>query len=411
MASTTTWQRPVGLRPAGSASGRPPADGWSPDDDWLTDEPAIFGVIVAELQRFKSRMKYRPLPALLLATLMTAGAVIQFARKPPEYTARVILRISEGALSDYRGSVLPQRELKEYIYSFALPDRLLLEEIIEKHELFQEEMELRGATMALDELRDGISIDVYHNFFHQSRDLDSTPRSLRMAINYTHVDAEFAYKMAVLLSDLVVAVESKKRLDEVRFASQNAHEVLAAAEAEYNQREEQISAAMTALADAELDGDGVAAAMARVEIASLAEAQLRVARELENLRAETSRIDFSRGLEERQMGLVFEYAGQVRPVAKPPPGPIMLSLLGLVCFCIFVPVCAIGIGTVDSRVQDLEDVRRLGMPVLGHIPAFEGDSVGSLRRRGALARRSFLALIGLRPSRRVRRSRPENRVA
>lgn len=90
------------------------------------------------------------------------------------------------------------------------------------------------------------------------------------------------------------------------------------------------------------------------------------------------------------MGLVFELAGQVRPVAKPPPGPLLLGLVGLVCFCIFVPVCAIGLGTIDSRIHELEDVRRLGMPALGHIPAFAGDSVGSLRQRGALAPRRLI---------------------
>ncbi|HWN70378.1 MAG TPA: hypothetical protein VNM90_22210 [Haliangium sp.] len=377
-------------------------------DDWMADEPSVLQVMVAELQRFKGRMKVHPIPVLLLALVMSAGAVFVFARKPTMYTARIILRISEGALSQYRGAVLPQNELKSYIYNFALSDSSLMEQIIDKHHLFQEELDLFGADGAIDELRDGLSIDAYHNFFHFDKNNESTPRSLRLGIVYTHKDADFAYKMAVLLSDLVVAVESNKRLQEVQFAASNAHEMLVATERERAEREAEISAIMTDLADAELTGDGVGAAMARVKIASLAKIQLREAQFMVNLRREVEQIELNRRAEENNMGLVFELAGQVRPVAKPPPGPFMLGLVGLVCFCIFVPVCAIGLGTIDSRIHELEDVRRLGMPALGHIPAFSGDGVGSLSQRGALAPRGLFRGSGRRRARHVAEG---NRVA
>lgn len=376
-------------------------------DDWLTDEPRVSQVLVAELQRFKNRMKVHPVPVLMLALLMSAGAVFMFARKPAMYTARVILRISEGGLSEYRGSVLPRSELKDYIYSFALSDKALREEIIDKHKLFQREMKLFGADGAVGELRDGLSIDVFHNFFHFNKNNESTPRSLRLAIVYMHQDADLAYKLAVLLADLVVKVESGKRLQEVRFAAANAQEILAAAEKMQAERRQQIADQMTRLAEAELTGDGVGAAMARVEIASLGQAERREAQNLENLQREVERIENSRKLEESNMGMVFELAGRVRPVNRPPPGPFVLGLLGLVCFFIFVPVCAIGLGTLDSRIHELEDVRRLGLPALGHVPAFEGDRTSSLRKRGALQPRGLLGRLlerlGLR-RRRVRRT-------
>jgi hypothetical protein len=397
MASTTSWQRPGALAPAsrspGPKPGAPGARSASEPDDWLSMEPSVLQVMIAELQRFKGRMKVHPVPVLLLALLMSAGATFVFARKPTMYTARVILRISEGALSQSRGAVLPQNELKSYIYDFALSDRSLMEQIIDKHGLFQRELALFGADGAIDELRDGLSIDVYHNFFHYDKNYESTPRSLRLGIVYMHKDADFAYKMAVLLSDLVVAVESQKRLQEVEFAAANAHHVLAAVEKEQDEREAEISAIMTDLADAELTGDGVRAAMARVKIADLAQIQNRERQHLQNLRREVEQIDLNRKAEENNMGLVFELAGQVRPVAKPPPGPFMLGLVGLVCFCVFVPVCAIGLGTIDSRIHELEDVRRLGMPALGHIPSFKGDGVGSLSQRGALMPRRRLARL------------------
>ena len=41
------------------------------------------------------------------------------------------------------------------------------------------------------------------------------------------------------------------------------------------------------------------------------------------------------------------------------------------------------LGAFDPRVHDTDDVARLGFPVLGHVPGFPGDQVGSLRSRGA----------------------------
>ena len=392
-------------------------------DDWISAESSILEILVRELQRFKERMKMHPVPVLLLAAILSAGAVFNFTRKPPIYTARIILRISEGALSEYRGSLMPRRELQNYIYSFSLTDQLLLSEIIEKHNLFQEEMELKGASLAIAELRDGLSLDVFYNFFHYNQNYERTPRSLRLAVEYMHQDPEFAYQLALLLAEMVIRVESQKRLDEVRFASDNAHAILRAARADHAERERQLATLSDTLkrhgklvdgppgaragpiegapaarpsANASPSGDApadpadpdspAAVALAEVEYETLSARHRQAELALEFLQGDVERIDFARRIEEEKMGLVFEYAGQVRPIAIPPPGPVMLGLMGLICFCIFVPVCAIGIGTINSRVQNLEDVSRLGLPVIGHVPAFKGDNKGSLKHRGALKR-------------------------
>jgi hypothetical protein len=43
---------------------------------------------------------------------------------------------------------------------------------------------------------------------------------------------------------------------------------------------------------------------------------------------------------------------------------------------------ALIMGAFDSRVHDSDDVARLGLTVLGHVPGFAGDDVGSLEARG-----------------------------
>jgi hypothetical protein len=44
---------------------------------------------------------------------------------------------------------------------------------------------------------------------------------------------------------------------------------------------------------------------------------------------------------------------------------------------------ALVLGAFDSRVHDTDDVTRLGLPVLGHVPGFTGDDVGSMQSRSA----------------------------
>jgi hypothetical protein len=44
---------------------------------------------------------------------------------------------------------------------------------------------------------------------------------------------------------------------------------------------------------------------------------------------------------------------------------------------------ALFLGAFDSRVHDVDDIERLGISVLGHLPGFPGDHVGSLQSRGA----------------------------
>jgi hypothetical protein len=62
---------------------------------------------------------------------------------------------------------------------------------------------------------------------------------------------------------------------------------------------------------------------------------------------------------------------------------LVLTVVGLCALC----ASALIIGAYDARIHDAEDVSRLGLPLLGHVPGFPGDHVGSLRARGVRRRR------------------------
>lgn len=60
----------------------------------------------------------------------------------------------------------------------------------------------------------------------------------------------------------------------------------------------------------------------------------------------------------------------------------MVLIAVVVTFAVFLGMAMI-FGAFDSRVHDTEDIERLNLPVLGHLPGFPGDHVGSLEGRGA----------------------------
>ncbi len=382
--------------------------------DWFDVEPAIPSILIRELQRLKRRMKAHPFPVLLLAALLAGAAVFSYARKPRLNTGRVVLRISEGALTQYSGNVLPRGAVKDYVYGYLLTKEVILREIVEKEGLFREELELFGKDGAVEAVREWLNISVYHNYFYFNRRHEATPRSLRLIIAYTDPDPDFAFKMARLLADIVIDEERARRLQEMRYATQNARQNLADAEVARARQLETRSQIITDLRQAEADEDQSKIAVLRTESQAMTDSLRQGRVGINALRRAVDSIEQAQLLEERHMGLIFETAEQIPPLDRPPPGPVILSVIGLICFCIFVPVCAIGIGTLDSRIHEVEDIRRLGMPIVGHVPSFQGDNVGSLEQRGAIIPLGFFgrlrARFGLGPRRRIRR-RGVDRVA
>jgi hypothetical protein len=381
-------------------------DEQEPRGDWAESEPGFLRVMVAELDRHKRRMRARPVRVLALAAVLTALVLVRIATKPRLYDASVILAATEGSFNDERGSPLPTKDLHEYVWEGVLNKQVILERVIREHGIELDTLEKFGEDVAIDDVKEPLSVTVMRNYFLYDQRHDSTPRSLRLVIGYQWADPEHAYRMARILANLVVESVQTQRLHEARHAARSARQAMARLTAKLAAEQAELDRLAFELTRAELLQDAGAAAAARVAMKglteSLADGEIRLA----TLQGQQRQLDFDVRAEERDMGLSWAVAGEVRPRAVPPPGPIRLAAIGLFCFCVFVPLAAIFFGSFDSKIDDADDVSRLGLPVLGHIPAFTGDQVGSLRRRGALPRRGMLARMGFRD----RRPRPD-RVA
>ena len=89
-------------------------------------------------------------------------------------------------------------------------------------------------------------------------------------------------------------------------------------------------------------------------------------------------------LERRQMGLQFHLVDGGRQATRGPPRLLRFLRFTAVGVLVFVPLVILAVGALDRRVYRGEDVRRLGLAVLGEIGVFEGLDRRRLteRRRG-----------------------------
>jgi hypothetical protein len=361
------------------SAGAPDLD---PRDRWYRSEEPTRAALTFELRRIARRFRARPLPALAIAAALTALIAIRVTQKRTAYEADVVLAITEGtALGDRNG--IPFNQLREYVWSVLLPDAKLLA-LIEDRDLVPLRRKL-GPQYALDELRGQIDLQIWRNSFLYYEGADSSARkSARIGLSVTDGDPDFALALAQDLASIITETHDEKRDD---LARKLAHEV-DALRGKLEERRDGMQQALTVrqaeIAAASARGEEGVAGTLRLEV-------IAVARKIRDVDEQLALIARSpEALADRAaaagLGMRVEVVSERRPDRPEQSGlvPVMVvivvgtgALLG----------CALFFGAFDSRVHDTDDVARLGLPVLGQVPGFSGDHVGSLRARGAARRR------------------------
>jgi hypothetical protein len=352
--------------------------------DWYESEPPLGRQWVAELQRLKRRARARPFVILTLAALLTGAVMVLIVTKPRLARARVVIAVTEGNLGLGR-TPTSMGELREYVDTVLLPNAALLPIIEENAWRFPLRRKL-GDAYALSELRDTFEIEVWRNYFLYQYSIDER-RSARIAITVTHTDRDFAVELARRLAAIVIDGENQQRqaaalalVAEGTRIIARAHERVAAAQVTLNE-------STVALAKAELAGADARASALRMEVAALSAAHRREQEKLDTLNRNAGAEVLDAAVTGAGLGMGLEIADERLP---PPEGggrTLTLVVLGTALFLFMLPLVSIAIGSFDSRIHDVEDVSRLGFPVVGHVPSFPGDSAGSLRDRGVRRRR------------------------
>jgi capsular polysaccharide biosynthesis protein len=146
---------------------------------------------------------------------------------------------------------------------------------------------------------------------------------------------------------------------------------------------------LVAMIDASKKGKPALAAAINLSLLELDRQQKRVEEEL--AQTATSPDAIADRIADAGLDMTVQIVEEKRPDRTEHSG-LVLIMIALVIGVGALLGSALILGAFDSRVHDTDDLVRLGLPVLGHVPGFAGDHVGSLASRGVDRRRvpSFL---------------------
>lgn len=350
-------------------------------DGWFQSEEPTRHVLVAELRRIALRFRVRPWPAVLVSAFIVTAIAYKVIKKPKVYEANVVLALTEGSQFANKGGV-PFEQLREYVVASLMSDAKLLK-LIEDRNLFRLRKTL-GPQWAIEELRGQVDVQIWKNsFIFYDEDDHNSRKSARIGLTVTDGDPDQAMILARDLASIVIDSHEEQRR---RLASQLAIK-LSMLRDELSKKlkdiEVEVSVKQTALATATQEGDTRLAATLYTELAALAADQKDA--EVKLTQVIKSPDTMADQMTEAGFGMRIDLVEERRP-DRPEQSwlPLVLTVLVVGAGSLFG--AALFLGAFDPRVHDLDDVSRLGLPVLGHVPGFPGDQVGSLQSRGARPR-------------------------
>jgi hypothetical protein len=347
-------------------------------DDWYQSEESTRTTMIAEVQRIRRRTRVRPLPVIALAVAITGLLSWKIATRKHVVEAEVVLLLTEGSLSAKHNGI-PVDELREYVANVLLPNDKLAKLIEQKH-LYK----LRSAfTMqdAIKELREQIDIQIWKNsFVYFDEDASFAEHSARIGITFADTDADRVYVVARELGQIVVQTANENRQEMSKLLAANIATTREQLSRSLQANEVEQASKQQQMAKARKTGKVALAEILNLQLVTLEREQKALAKQLgaivQSRDAVADRITQA-GLD-MSLTMVEE-----RPPERPEHHTFaMIMMLVVVGVGSFLG-SALLMGAFDSRVHDVDDVERLGLPVLGHVPAFPGDAVGSLTVRGA----------------------------
>lgn len=358
-----------------------------PGDDWYESEESTRIGMILELQRIRRRTLVRPLPVLALALLVTAGITYKVATKQAVLEAEVVLALAEGSLAGQHTGI-PVDQLRAYVTSVLLPDNKLIE-LIEKRNLYRLRKNL-GPEFAIEQLRSSLDVQIWKNSFvyYDAQD-QNAQRSARIGLSVSDSDPDRGFDIARDLASIVMeslALQRQKLADEISTQVATLHKAMLAQIAELDR---EAARKHVALDDANARGKPELVAIFRGDLATLDHERQRIQGRL--VQIATSRESLASEITAAGLDMSLSIVEEHRPERPTRSGFVLVMVAAVVGTGALVSA-ALVLGAFDSRVHDADDVARLGLPVLGHVPGFAGDNVGSMQTRSVAHARvpSFL---------------------
>jgi capsular polysaccharide biosynthesis protein len=350
-------------------------------DHWYESEQPTRQGLVAELQRIRRRTKVRPIPVLLVAALVTAGITHKMASKPVIVEAEVVLAITEGQLAR-RSTGMPVDQLRTYVTQVLMPDKRLLQ-LVEKYNLFPLRKKA-GPEYALEQMHDQFSVQIWKNSFQYYDEDDTGAKSARVGITVRDTNPDRALDLAHDLASLVMETAAAVRQQRADALTAQVAMLRAVTSDDLDRVATEIASKQAAIDKARSTGNAELVAILRIDLHALQGDQRRREERLVKIAASTEAL--AGEITAAGLDLSITVVDESRPERSPHSG-FVLILVAVVIGTFSLIGSALVLGAFDSRVHEADDVTRLGLPVLGHVPGFPGDNVGSMRTRSAASAR------------------------
>ena len=343
-------------------------------DAWFESErPTRIGM-VEELQRIRRRFRARPLPVLALAALLTGAITYKLATRKLPVEAEVVLALTEGSLSAKHNG-LRVDELREYVASVWMPNAKL-GKLIEQHRLARIRAGF-GLDAAVAELRENIEVQVWKNTFaYYDEDAERAEHSARIGISYRDVDPDRAFDVAHDMAQIVIDTFYEQRQALADDLAKHLDARVNGLQKQLDKLAGERAAKQLALSNAQPGADQVL----RLELAEIDGEEKKAEAELSTIA--TSQDVMSDEIAKSGLELSLEIVDEHHPEPQATHAFLIVMIVVIVGVGSLLG-SALLVGAFDSRIHDIDDVERLGVPILGHVPGFPGDAHGSLRGRGA----------------------------
>jgi capsular polysaccharide biosynthesis protein len=354
------------------------------DDTWYESEESTRVGLVAELQRVRRRTLSRPLRVIALAAVLMGAVTYKIATRKPLVEAEVVLLLTEGSLSA-RSNGIPVEALKDYVADVLLPNDALAK-LVERRHLDR----LGRMDDAIAGLRDALEIRIWKNtFVYYDPEDETSEHSARIGLTVTSHDPESAYQLVNDFATIIIATAAEQRR---AMTAQLAGEIAVMQrnfERQLDELARERSEKLVAMIAARRANKRSLAEALQLEVVEIDSEQKVAEARLHDIAL--SRDSIADRITAAGLDMQVQIVEDNRPVQSTSHA-----------FLVVLIVAVIGVGSLigsamilsafDARVYDVEDVSRLGLEVLGHVPGFPGDEVGSLRARGVVRARvpSFL---------------------
>ena len=306
---------------------------------WFDDEPRAVDFVRQAADLFVRGVR-RPLLTLLLAFVAACAVAATLALRHHTHAPRLVLRLVEGSGDP---STMPnlKRRLGEYVREGVLTSEPLLA-VIRRHGLYPN-LARNNPRAALESFRQDIKVDVYQNYFVESREAGGAPRTARVGLSYRTFDREKALAVTRDLGAIIVDHETAVRREKARRAASEADRTRDMLQLAVQRRTEEIAKKEQELKLAERPEPA-----RQIELVGLLGSLAALERDLDTATRRAATYELGAARERAGVGLRFEVADEAR-LPSETAARRFIWIAAVASFVLGLPLSAMAVGAFSQR--------------------------------------------------------------